>query len=75
MSLSNMNIFNINPEKKPRIKRLSNGQFVSEWYCVMSEEIVENYINTILFRESTCGKVVINGKLIDHDYSRLRLLK
>lgn len=75
MSLSNMKIFNVNPEKKPRIKRLSNGEFVSECYCLMGRGLVENYINTILFRESTCGRLVINGQFIDHDYSGLRLLK
>ena len=57
MSLSNMKIFNVNPEKKPRIKRLSNGQFVSESYCVMGEGVVERYIDYILFSEASEGSI------------------
>lgn len=60
MRLSNMKIFNINPEKKPRIKRLSNGQFVSEWYCVMGEGIVERYVAKIWFIEASEGGIELN---------------
>lgn len=65
MSLSNMKIFNINPEKKPRIRRLSNGQFVSEWYCVMGEEIVERYVARIWFNEVSTGVITFSAEVVN----------
>lgn len=65
MSLSNMKIFNVNPEKKPRIKRLSNGQFVSEWYCVMGKEIVERYVDKIWFNEVSTGVITLAVGVVD----------
>ena len=57
MSLSNMKVFNVKPDKKPRVKRLSNGNFVNESYCVVGSEIAERYVDYILFSEASEGSI------------------
>lgn len=57
MSLSNMKVFNVKPDKKQRVKRLSNGNFVSESYCTMGEGVVERCIDYIFFSEASEGSI------------------
>lgn len=65
MRLSNMKVFNIKPEKKPRIKRLSNGEFVSESYCAMGGEIVERYVARIWFNEVSTGVITLSAEVVN----------
>lgn len=59
MSLSNMKVFNFKPKNKPRIKRLSDGVFITthDAGCALSGIICEMYIDYILFSEASEGSI------------------
>lgn len=55
MSLSSMEVFNIKPYTKPRIRRLSSGEFHVDSRCVVGDCCAEQYVNYVLFLEASSG--------------------
>jgi hypothetical protein len=54
-----MNFFNVKPETKPRVKRLSDGVFIitHDTGCSLSSDICKRYIDYILFSEASEGSI------------------
>lgn len=74
MGLGDFKIFNVYPEVKPRVKRLSDGQFLTECSCSLGLEICERYVNFILFNEATEGSIALQSDVIYETYNYWRHL-
>ena len=60
MGLSSFKVFDIEPVKKPVIRRVSTGEFLSKSYCHKGSYIIEQYISLIRFSEVTNGAIILN---------------
>tara|TARA_R110000796_G_scaffold38900_1_gene97485 strand:- start:314 stop:496 length:183 start_codon:yes stop_codon:yes gene_type:complete len=60
MGLSSFKVFDIKPVKKPVIRRVSTGEFLSKSYCYKGSYIIEQYISLVRFDEATSGSIILN---------------
>jgi hypothetical protein len=60
MGLSSFKVFDIKPVKKPVIRRVSTGEFLSKSYCYKGSCIIEQYISLVRFNEATSGSIILN---------------